>query len=1055
MTCSHEECNFERHKNDDKCIFHCEKDNDEWLTSVRREWKKSKIKEFWEEIREKEHEISNDFSYFIFPRFEVFECDFFESYGKQQTKEYSCLDETNFGTSYTHSQYYSRVVSGNFSNAIFLDDADFSKISLEGYTDFSDVKFKKDLYFPSKDINQINFNEATFEKEISFEGFNINECDFNNVSFKDKASFQNTVTSDAISFNNSTFEKEAIFTGSSFGNSIDLSYVAFKEKLSLNNCKITGGLKINDSEVKGDANFQKLQVGGATLFENFIIIGIVDFSGKSAFSGIVTFINCTFEKEVIFTESTFSNSVDLSEITFKKNLLFDNCKVTGNLNVKNVKVKSETNFQKLEVGGETLLEYFTAEGVVDFSTKSIFSGMVKLTKCNFEKDLLLTELTFNSDMVLLEIIFRKSLFLNNCKIIGNLNIQNVEVKSETNFQKIEVGEETLFENFTVEGIADFSMKSAFSGMVKFGKCVFKKDTIFTDAAFSDSVNLLETTFDESLFLNNCKISGGLNIQSVVVKSETNFQKLEIGEETLFENFIVEGIVDFSMKSVFSEVVKFSKCVFEKDVIFTDSIFSKSIDLSETTFDESLFLNNCEIDNDLEIKYSKIEKDLYSNTLKIAGNSIFNNIEINGNVIAKSSIFDKNLIFDSITINGKLDFSLSEFRSDAEFLSIKIKENVVFNSCIFGKDITFKNTTLHGNVFFIKAQFGTDKNEDFEKIKRDEENRDFNIEGVVFGKTDFTHAIFLTNIEFKESEFDSLLFKRNIFSKWTELVIRSIKTSKLVLNKFVNESEIFIFDEVIVTKELEIKNISLNKEKFNHFDISTCDIEIENSSFNNDFFNSVKWGQITEKRYTAKRDVFRQLKFHSEQQKNFIDADGFYALEMKERKKELNEEIKKSSSTTDKMINFFSHTAIFYLHEKTSNFSQSWILPVFWISTIGMLSVIIKEIRHSGVASFMPEALISSVVLGMGYLWYKSSKIKPIDNLIHYTIFSIGGFLTFFSTDDPLDDMSRYLNPINIFKGEHATSFFKGEEFCYLITKIVILFLIYQTIIALKKKVRSK
>jgi len=62
-------------KENKKCIFHCEKNEENgWYKKNSdgiKKWKEKKVKEFWEEIRNKKMKNKNyDFSYFVFPEFE-------------------------------------------------------------------------------------------------------------------------------------------------------------------------------------------------------------------------------------------------------------------------------------------------------------------------------------------------------------------------------------------------------------------------------------------------------------------------------------------------------------------------------------------------------------------------------------------------------------------------------------------------------------------------------------------------------------------------------------------------------------------------------------------------------------------------------------------------------------------------------------------------------------------------------------------------------------------------------------------------------------------------
>lgn len=307
---------------------------------------------------------------------------------------------------------------------------------------------------------------------------------------------------------------------------------------------------------------------------------------------------------------------------------------------------------------------------------------------------------------------------------------------------------------------------------------------------------------------------------------------------------------------------------------------------------------------------------------------------------------------------------------------------------------------------------------------------------------------------ESNDLKKLILNDITIEKDCEFELKDTRIDRLSFNRYTNKSENVLFDFVTVTDKLDIKHVSFDKERFNHFDISKPDINIKNSSFNSNFFNSVKWGSISDKRYTATRDIFRQLKFFSEQQKNYIDADGFYSLEMKEQKKELLKENNKNKSFYEK-INHFSDLAVFYLHEHSSNFSQSWWLPVIWLIIIGMMGVIFKNFDLSAndtkvAISFSLIPVIFGSLMALLYKYVVQKKIPAfVFKLLAFTAILL---ISLKIAPDFLNDLAKMLNPINMFKND---ALFIQHEFVSLIYRILILFLVYQLIASIKKKVRSK
>ena len=395
-----------------------------------------------------------------------------------------------------------------------------------------------------------------------------------------------------------------------------------------------------------------------------------------------------------------------------------------------------------------------------------------------------------------------------------------------------------------------------------------------------------------------------------------------------------------------------------------------------------------------------------------------------------------------------------------FNRCKSKDNIDFDYCKFNTNVYFNEMEVN-NIDFSDTEFLYEDSE--------ESNYDLEFRHGIYGSVDFTNSSIGQDITVRRSSFKSIKLDSFNLTKWGSIEFRNVEIDNFIFNKYVNESEKVLFDFVTVNKKLEIKNVSFDEERFNHFNLLKADVEIENSAFNDNFFNSVKWGTISDKRYTASRDIFRQLKFYSEQQKNFIDADGFYSLEMRERKKELRAEGKDLTKLSDKIGHFFSHTMVFFIHEKTSDFSQNWFLPIFWLLILGMLGSTYLNLKilnqplplFSIILYVTLIAMIVDSVLYTGLLYFDSkmkTSISESKYLIHSLVVIPVLIVYIYYTHDFLDDIARLINPSNIFKpivSNDSKEVKETFEFGYLLFKVAVLFLVYQVVIAMKKKVRSK
>lgn len=89
------------------------------------------------------------------------------------------------------------------------------------------------------------------------------------------------------------------------------------------------------------------------------------------------------------------------------------------------------------------------------------------------------------------------------------------------------------------------------------------------------------------------------------------------------------------------------------------------------------------------------------------------------------------------------------------------------------------------------------------------------------------------------------------------------------------------------------------------------------------------GNINE--INATKDIFRQLKFVNDKQGNHIEANNFYAMEMKKHKEDISLEPLKGNR---------QEKFIFWINEKMSNFGQNYIKPILIIFALALIYYLI-------------------------------------------------------------------------------------------------------------------
>jgi len=419
-------------------------------------------------------------------------------------------------------------------------------------------------------------------------------------------------------------------------------------------------------------------------------------------------------------------------------------------------------------------------------------------------------------------------------------------------------------------------------------------------------------------------------------------------------------------------------------------------------------------------------------------------------------FEYYTIFAKSQLHDGVDFSYIQFFSEVNFSFSKFYGQVVFFDCKYHNYADFEGSQFYNEVsfylskFYKKAFFNTSQFHDYANFM---ESQFYN--GVSFYLSKFYNlAKFYRTRFYKKAVFNlegkNLLFDLSAIklSENSEIEIKNLKTYRLILNNINNTSEHFFFydTEIITLKDyqkyakkenikideetlkevenspnLEIVNSHLNQMKFINCDFSKANhIKIESSDLTEVKFLATDWGDISKKRICPKmfknqtkkaRDVYRQLKLTLDNHKDYFSANGFYALEMKANLRLLFKNFKENIK---KPINYFQNLLIYGSGWLFSNFSQSIFRPLLWI-------------------------LIFTILM-TNHLFNWNINIELL----------INGDFSQLDIKEYLNDFARTLNIFKLFKNEEII---KNNEFWYLIYSIVIATLIYQFIIAVRRRVK--
>ncbi|MGB7401391.1 MAG: hypothetical protein WA916_02355 [Arcobacter sp.] len=352
------------------------------------------------------------------------------------------------------------------------------------------------------------------------------------------------------------------------------------------------------------------------------------------------------------------------------------------------------------------------------------------------------------------------------------------------------------------------------------------------------------------------------------------------------------------------------------------------------------------------------------------------------------------------------------------------KTVRFEECIFSRD------------FYLPAIHFLDKSQEILPIdmlmfKNCIFEKEVNLEDKeIHCEIIFNNCIFLDTVNLRNTFLSSYCdFSRSVFCKGINLELTSF-------------DEITNFKDIMITHDyqFDLRNCYINnKIYFLGIKSFTKEININNNLTVEENYNNLN-NKFDEYINVKNRETARIIKDSFEQQNNIIEANRFYALEMKEREKELN-----FSKEPFEWL-------VFKIHSLSSNHSQDWTLSLFWIIILGLLCSFISYdenyiftekdyILNQLYLGILIPLLCFTLLLSL----LKFEKIKLILSTLFITLI----FYLNYTRDISFNHFAYVLNPFSIMRDDEPITF--GT----LIFKIIIAYLIYQLIISIRQNTRRK
>lgn len=397
---------------------------------------------------------------------------------------------------------------------------------------------------------------------------------------------------------------------------------------------------------------------------------------------------------------------------------------------------------------------------------------------------------------------------------------------------------------------------------------------------------------------------------------------------------------------------------------------------------------------------------------------------------------KSIIFPKFV---KKSLAISDLEGTFYFNEQSFDKNVYFRDCIFLDDVYFESTNFK-KILQFDGNTKFEKSLDFSKatffqgvfinIKNEYEIKKLFLDHATFEslleiKNQKVKSINLYNsrfkkfVDFENTHFYKVLFKNTVFEN--KVSYRDTKFKEAIDFSYVTFKDNVIFNDASFFKELSIKDCI--------FEMSVSFLGIKHD-------NNLK---------LKDRETARKIKDSFEQQNNIIEANKFYALEMKEREKELNEDRKKGKNIFEWLV--------FKFHGISSNHSQNWLLALFWILVIGMLSSTIDFFYFSNEPCIVYDFSITNLALvytGIFIFYYLIATYFD-GNYFKTTLslFAIVPIYWYLTRDFLFCSFSKTINPFSIMKSAEDINIIQ------LFFKIIIAYLIYQLIISIRQNTRRK
>ncbi|MBU1659536.1 hypothetical protein KKG72_10900 [bacterium] len=345
-------------------------------------------------------------------------------------------------------------------------------------------------------------------------------------------------------------------------------------------------------------------------------------------------------------------------------------------------------------------------------------------------------------------------------------------------------------------------------------------------------------------------------------------------------------------------------------------------------DDKLFSNGNSLEVTNIITFENVEfPDITFNNNEIKVST--NTIEYGKNIGGKGIFDSHDLYFKNCSFSGKLEFNGL------------LNRYVRFDDCSFTdiilKDIQHDNEKATNGFSFIGIKSILSITVDFCEFngkfyinkQDDDHNSEIILNKLIIKDTEFKNNFKLHNCRVKEIELKDTDFQKNA-DFYKSKFDKGLNTKEIYF-KSMNFKSLALFGDTEFFEKLIFQYVTF--EGYNHFKSAKLhkglDLEYTNVQKEINFY-----GIEIEDTSTTSQETYRIIKNQFEKLGNKIEANKYHALELNQRKRELEK---------NKWQNF-SEYLVFKIHDISSKHSTSWFRALMWIIFTGFLTIFLVHLE---------------------------------------------------------------------------------------------------------------